>query len=104
MNDLKRCPFCGSKAQLLIVPGHVAHWVVKCSKGCCNTCQYISDHDAEEAWNKRTLKEQEAVEPINSYGTFRCGNCRNIVGYNDGLGRGYQNNFCSKCGKQVKWD
>ena len=50
------------------------------------------------------LKEQEAVEPINSYGTFRCGNCGNIVGYNDGHGRGYQNNFCSKCGKMVKWD
>ena len=47
------------------------------------------------------LKEQEAVEPINSYGTFRCGNCRNIVGYNDGHGRGYQNNFCSKCGRPV---
>lgn len=30
------------------------------------------------------MTEQEAVEPINSYGTFRCGNCRNIVGYNDG--------------------
>lgn len=51
----------------------------------------------------KLLKEQEAVEPINSYGTFRCGNCRNIVGYNDGYGRGYQNNFCSKCGKAVKW-
>ena len=50
------------------------------------------------------LKEQEPVEPINSYGTFRCGNCRNIVGYNDGYGRGYQNNFCSKCGKAVKWE
>ena len=50
------------------------------------------------------LKKQEAVEPINSYGTFRCGNCRNIVGYNDGHGRGYQNNFCSKCGQAVKWE
>ena len=49
------------------------------------------------------LKEQEAVKPINSYGTFRCGNCRNIVGYNDGHGCGYQNNFCSKCGRPVKW-
>ena len=50
------------------------------------------------------LKEQEAVEPINSYGTFRCKKCKNIVGYNDGSGRGYQNNFCSKCGKGVKWE
>lgn len=50
------------------------------------------------------LKGQEAVEPISSYGTFRCGNCKNIVGYNDGHGRGYQTNFCSECGKAVKWD
>ncbi len=50
------------------------------------------------------LKEQEAVEPINSYGTLRCGKCGNIVGYNDGYGRGYQNNFCSECGKAVKWE
>ena len=50
------------------------------------------------------LKGQEAVEPINSYGTFRCGNCKNIVGYNDGHWHGYQNNFCSKCGRPVKWD
>lgn len=57
MNDLKQCPFCGSEAQLLIVPERVAHWVARCSKGCCNTCKYISDHDAEEAWNKRTAEE-----------------------------------------------
>ena len=50
------------------------------------------------------LKEQKSVEPINSYGTFRCGNCRNIVGYNDGHGCGYQNDFCSKCGMAVKWE
>ena len=59
MNDLKQCPFCGGEAQLLIVPGRVAHWIVKCSKGCCNICQYISDHDAEEAWNKRTTEENQ---------------------------------------------
>ena len=59
MNDLKRCPFCGAAAQLLIVPGRVAYWVVKCSKGCCNTCKHISDHDAVEAWNKRTAEEKQ---------------------------------------------
>ena len=50
------------------------------------------------------LKKQEPVEPIISYGTFRCGNCENIVGYNDGNGCGYQNNFCGNCGKAVKWN
>lgn len=68
MSDLKQCPFCGSEAQLLIVPGRVAHWVVICSKGCCNTCQYISDHDAEEAWNKRTTEE-----------IVRCKDCKYYV-------------------------
>ena len=47
---------------------------------------------------------QEAVKPINSYGIVRCGNCRNIVGYNDGYGRGFRNNYCSDCGKAVKWE
>ena len=50
------------------------------------------------------LKEQNAVEPINSYGTFRCGNCKNIVGHDDGHGCGYQNNFCCYCGKKVSWN
>ena len=57
MPDLKPCPFCGGKAELLIVPGRIAHWVVKCRKGCVNTCQYISDHDAVEAWNRRADNE-----------------------------------------------
>jgi hypothetical protein len=33
------------------------------------------------------LKEQEPVKPTVRYGTFRCGKCGNIVGYNDGHGR-----------------
>lgn len=67
--------------------------------------QFHSDSEVQEIAKAAfaVLKEQEAVEPINSYGTFRCGKCRNIVGYNDGHGRGYQNNFCSKCGQAVKW-
>ena len=52
----------------------------------------------------KLLEEQESIKPINSYGTFRCGNCGNIVGYNDGYARGYQNNYCSDCGRKVKWD
>ena len=67
---------------------------------------YHSDSEVQEIAKAAfaLLEEQKAVEPINSYGTFRCGNCRNIVGYNDGHGCGYQNNYCSKCGQAVKWD
>lgn len=57
--------------------------------------EWVDYGGVNEAYNIaiQALKEQEAVEPINSYGTLRCGNCENIVGYNDGHGRGYQNNF-----------
>ena len=72
----------------------------------CHNCKIeclLQRYDELKAKYDALLKEQEAVEPINSYGTFRCGNCRNIVGYNDGHGRWYQNNFCSNCGQAVKW-
>ncbi len=77
----------------------------------CLKCPYVSDMDSEVTCMRKMgsdaitlLKEQGAVEPIYSYGTFRCGKCKNIVGYNDGCGHGYQNNFCSNCGKAVKWN
>lgn len=79
----------------------------------CNQCPYDYNGRGNERYECTAelsadalamLKEQEEIEPINSYGTLRCGNCRNIVGYNDGRGCGYRNNFCSKCGRAVKWD
>lgn len=50
---LKNCPFCGSKAELLIVPGEMTKWVVRCTKCCTNNGTFLSDHDAIEAWNRR---------------------------------------------------
>ena len=76
----------------------------------CEDCPY-HDLPDEQSCNDvlcldalAMLKEQEPIEPINSYGTFRCGNCGNIIGYNDSYARGYQNNYCSDCGRKVKWD
>lgn len=57
--ELLRCPFCGSEAELLIVPGYFKQgltssgWVIKCQNGCCNQMPFQSDHDAVEAWNRR---------------------------------------------------
>ena len=57
IEGLKPCPFCGSKAVLLIVPANRGlsgtKWLIKCVKGCCNQMPHISDHDAVEAWNTR---------------------------------------------------
>lgn len=59
---LKPCPFCGGKAELLIVPNDSkqglspSKWLVRCSNHCCNQLPHISDHDAIEAWNRRVSK------------------------------------------------
>lgn len=52
---LKPCPFCGSKAELLmlIVPGKMTKWAVRCTTCYENNGTFVSDHDAVEAWNKR---------------------------------------------------
>ena len=50
---LRKCPFCGSEAELLIVPGKKAKWVVRCTKCYTNNGTFSSDHDAVEAWNRR---------------------------------------------------
>ena len=55
--ELKPCPFCGSKAELLIVPTSQglsgSNWIVRCTKCYCNRGVDISDHDAVERWNER---------------------------------------------------
>ena len=71
MDKLKPCPFCGGKAELIIVPGYFksglssSGWLVKCIKGCCNQNPYTSDHDAAEAWNRRAeLTDLELDEKL----------------------------------------
>ena len=64
MDKLRECPFCGGKAELIIVPSYFQGlssngWLVKCTKGCCNQMPYMSDHDAIEAWNMRATDEPQ---------------------------------------------
>lgn len=54
MSDkLKPCPFCGGKAELLIVPNGKAEWIIKCKNKCCNQFPHESKGDAINAWNRR---------------------------------------------------
>lgn len=77
MVDLKPCPFCGGKAELIIVPGYFKQglsssgWLVKCLAGCCNQMPYTSDHDAIDAWNRRA--EETPPQPIGEVECVMCG-------------------------------
>lgn len=53
-SKLKPCPFCGGKAELLIVPSDPSSkWVVVCKNKCCNQFPHDSEEEAVEAWNNR---------------------------------------------------
>ena len=58
--DLLPCPFCGGKAELVIVLGSdpiemwsPVKWSVRCLRCYCKQYPHISDHDAVEEWNRR---------------------------------------------------
>ncbi len=53
---LKRCPFCGSKADMIAVPGYFGEksgWLVQCSAQCVNQMPHTSEQDAAGHWNRR---------------------------------------------------
>lgn len=62
MDELKPCPFCGGKAELLAVPQSSGlspmKWVIVCKNKCVNQYPHISDHDAIEAWNRRASDDE----------------------------------------------
>ena len=56
-NTLKRCPFCGSLAEIEYEENEFAvkdNWVkVQCTECGGNSGWYLSEEQAIEAWNKR---------------------------------------------------
>lgn len=70
MNDLRPCPFCGGKAELLEGPRGIAR--IKCSLCHCQTedkepdiimGEFVSRRtDAIKAWNRRVENETEVTE------------------------------------------
>lgn len=65
MNDLKPCPFCGSKnielAQKTVFTQNIPvgiDWYVLCNGCCSSSGLFISDHDAINAWNRRDNEKE----------------------------------------------
>jgi len=53
LTDLKPCPFCGSKAELLNMGEDFPHIVVCTNCGSAGAT-YETEQEAIEAWNKRS--------------------------------------------------
>ena len=51
MSELKRCPFCGGKAELRAYTGTLQF--VQCVGCLSSTTAFPTDEEAIEAWNKR---------------------------------------------------
>ena len=54
--ELKPCPFCGGKAELIDVGRY--EWFIKCRRGCVEqTHVYKAKSSAVKAWNRRKSTE-----------------------------------------------
>lgn len=65
--ELKPCPFCGGKAELLIILGKdpfemPLKWSVRCVSSCCKQYPQVSEHDAIEMWNMRRIDREEPIQ------------------------------------------
>lgn len=49
MEDLKKCPFCGGKAEIV---GYKIFWVI-CKECTAETKSFDTREEAIEAWNRR---------------------------------------------------
>lgn len=58
--ELKPCPFCGGKAEVVpySVYGKVKSYFVNCLKCGCQIRDYTSKQNAEKAWNRRANDEK----------------------------------------------
>ena len=66
MAELKRCPFCGGEARIVVVEKGV-HSIIQCTTCYCGFMRHsFNNGDTDEhtalrlttAWNRRTLKER----------------------------------------------
>ena len=58
--ELKPCPFCGGKAELIIAPDN--GWGVVCRGECeSQTCSWVSPKKAAAVWNRRAVPENKPL-------------------------------------------
>lgn len=65
MNNLKECPFCGSRG-ILRQKNVLDTWIVECSNGACHASymigwEYETAEEAAEAWNRRVENDHRRI-------------------------------------------
>ena len=75
----------------------------------CGKCPYFRNDECKSGLRPdalELLKEQEAVKPDHPEEVWLCGNCGEIVGWDDWVisTDDVRHNYCPKCGRKVKWD
>lgn len=84
MDELKPCPFCGSKAKLIHRPKKISSWAISCTSKLADDCQLYSGQDtrpekdwddvrywfankdeAIKTWNTRASQPANGLVPLN---------------------------------------
>lgn len=108
MTELKLCPFCGGEAHTY----KNNLWHVACERahnGCVTMSAFITEAEAVEAWNNRTLGggECELVYGENDHGDdgWWCQSCGGWFAASfrhTGRNNIIEPSYCQHCGKAVK--
>lgn len=98
----KDCPMRGNLGNCLPVGGFCMDAVSDEICEAVHNAYYQGFHDVKKML--KMLKEQEAVEPISYMDgivqRFTCGKCGKHLLYT----KWDRDNYCSKCGQEVKWN
>ena len=80
IKNLKTCPFCGGKAEVVSysIYGKVKRYFCKCIKCDCQSRDYTSKQNAKKAWNRRksdTDIVNKTIDAVRSKGVRNAYSC-----------------------------
>lgn len=113
MTELKPCPFCGKKPQLLEPDDSNKLWSVSCLSCVSIDLEELTEERAIQKWNTRhyppevqqAMERMEPKKPIDAVEAYCNGMPVVVAGDcpNCGANRTRQDSFCN-CGQRLDWE
>lgn len=104
MTELKPCPFCGGKAELITQSDNEARYstnFIWCSWCGCRTSDTQNPEDVIATWNARCNTISTWLRHDNS-NAWECSNCHAVFELDKGKPEDKYLNFCSVCGSKLE--